>query len=48
MPRQQHRLTKRQKRLQREEGIIDDKNQLNAKFSLVNIHQKFSLTKLNE
>jgi phosphate starvation-inducible PhoH-like protein len=46
MPRQQHRVSKRQKRLQREEGIIDDKNQLNTKFNLVNIHQKFSLTKL--
>ena len=45
MPRQQPRLSKRQKRLLREEGVIDGKNRVSAKFNLVNIHQKFSLTK---
>ena len=44
MPRQQSRLSKRQKRLLREEGIIDEKNRVSGKFNLVNIHQKFSLT----
>ena len=41
----QNRLTKRQKRILREEGVIDIKNRINpSKFSIVDITRHYDLT----
>ena len=41
----QNRLTKRQKRILRQEGVIDIKNRINpSKFSIVDITRHYDLT----
>lgn len=40
----QDRLTKRQKRLLRQQGLLDEKNRVSSKFKLIDLETKFTLT----